>query len=254
MWDPQQYARFADQRSRPFFELTARIRAESPRLVYDLGCGSGELTATLAERWPAAQVVGVDSSPSMLAAAAAHGSDRLRLEAGDLRTFLPPADADVVVSNAAYHWVDNHVAMLRRIAERLPSPGWLAIQVPGNFAAPSHVLIRELARSAGWRTRLTDAGVGEDPVLDAAGYGALFAAAGLEVDTWETTYNQVLTGDDPVLDWLRGTTLRPVLELLDPDERGEFLADLAPRLRAAYPAGAAGTVFPFRRIFAVAWR
>ena len=254
MWDPTQYAKYAEHRSRPFFDLTARIDAAAPRLVYDLGCGPGELTAALGERWPDTQIVGVDNDPAMLERAARHATERVSFQHGDLAELLPPVDTDVVVSNAAYQWVDNNVALLRQIAERLPVGGWLAVQVPGNFSAPSHVTIRGLVGEPQWQERTGGLQLRTDPVLDAAGYGDVFAMAGLLVDTWETTYNQVLDGDDPVLEWVKGTALRPVLDALDAEGQRDFIAELRPRLRAAYPASAAGTVFAFRRIFAVGHR
>lgn len=255
MWDPTQYAKYADHRSRPFFELTARVDAAAPRLVYDLGCGPGDLTATLAERWPSARIVGVDNDPAMLARAARHAGDRVSFQDGDLAGFLPPPDADVVVSNAAYQWVDAHVDLLGTIAGRLPAGGWLAVQVPGNYSAPSHVTIRELIAEPRWQERTGGLRLRADPVLDAAGYGDVLAGAGLAIDTWETTYNQVLLpGDDPVLEWVKGTALRPVLDVLDERAQRELLDALRPRLRAAYPPSVAGTVFPFRRIFAVGHR
>lgn len=249
-WDPQQYGRFADHRSRPFFELTARIDAR-PRRVIDLGCGSGELTAALAERWPDAEVEGIDSSESMLAQAAA-GNHRVSFRAGDLSTFTPGPDYDVVVSNAAYQWVEGHERVLATIAADLPAGGWLAIQVPGNFDAPSHRTIREVVAEDRWATALgPDFALRHDPVLTPDGYGDLFADAGLVVDTWETTYNQVLPGDDPVLEWVKGTALRPVLDRLSAADATDFLAELGARLRSAYPRRPYGTVFPFRRFFAV---
>ncbi|WP_153506092.1 methyltransferase domain-containing protein [Cumulibacter manganitolerans] len=254
MWDPTQYAKYADHRARPFFELIARIDAAAPRLAYDLGCGPGDLTAVLAERWPSARVVGVDNDPAMLERAARHARGRVSFQKGDLAEFLPPVEADVVVSNAAYQWVDANVEMLRTIAGRLPADGWLAVQVPGNYAAPSHVTIRELVAEPRWQQRTGGLRLRVDPVLDAAGYGDVLAGAGLVVDTWETTYNQVLHGTDPVLEWVKGTALRPVLDALDADAGRELLEELRPRLRAAYPPGAGGTVFPFRRIFAVGHR
>ena len=254
MWDPQQYAKYSGHRARPFFELIARLDADAPRHVYDLGCGPGELTAVLAARWPGATVVGVDNDPAMLAQAAPHRTDRLSFVDGDLGEFLPPADAELIVSNAAYHWVEHNAEMLRKIASRLPADGWLAIQVPGNFSAPSHSLIRELVAEARWQKRTGGLRLREAPVLDAAGYGAVLAGAGLTVDTWETTYNQVLPGPDPVLEWVTGTALRPVLDTLPPPLQQELLDELRPMLRAAYPAGPLGTVFPFRRIFAVGHR
>lgn len=254
MWDPSLYGRYADHRSRPFFELIARIDAAEPASVYDLGCGPGELTAALADRWPQARVVGVDNDPAMLERAESHASARVRFHEGDLSSFLPPEDADVVVSNAAYHWIENNAQQLSRIAGRLPRGGWLAVQVPGNFEAPSHRILRAVLDEPVWQRRTGGVRVPESPVLDAAGYGDVFAAEGLQVDSWETTYNQVLTGPDAVLQWVQGTTLRPALARLDEPVRHELIEILRPMLRDAYPTGEAGTVFPFRRIFAVGHR
>ncbi|WP_106850520.1 methyltransferase domain-containing protein [Blastococcus sp. Marseille-P5729] len=254
MWDPALYGRYADHRSRPFLELIARIDATDPALVYDLGCGPGELTAALATRWPHARIVGIDNDPAMLELAHSHTCERVRFQTGDLSSFLPPRDADVVVSNAAYHWVESNVEQLRRIAGRLPRGGWLAVQVPGNFEAPSHRILRAVLDEPVWQRRTGGVRVPESPVLDAAGYGDLFSTEGLQVDTWETTYNQVLAGPDAVLQWVRGTTLRPALGRLDESHRHELIETLRPILREAYPAGPAGTPFPFRRIFAVGHR
>lgn len=254
-WDPQQYGRFADHRSRPFFDLIGRINIAMPAQIIDLGCGSGELTKTLAHRWPDAKVTGIDSSAAMLAAADQHAIvDRLSFAQGDLVEFTPGPRFDVVVSNAAYQWVDNHERMLAKIASDLPPGGWLAIQVPGNFDAPSHRTIRALVAQPRWQAATDNLQLRADPVLDAAGYGDLFAAAGLEVDTWETAYNQVLSGADPVLEWVKGTAVRPVLDRLDPAEQSDFLDELGTDLRLAYPPQPYGTVFGFRRIFAVGHR
>lgn len=257
IWDPSQYARFADHRSRPFFDLVDRIRAAGPRTVVDLGCGSGELTATLADRWPSARVLGVDNSAEMLAGAAQHTArydGRLSFADGDLADYLPDESTEVVVSNAAYQWIDGHEAVLARIAERLPAGGTLAVQVPGNFSAPSHRMIRELVAEPRWAQATDGLQLRTDPVLEPAGYVDLLARAGLVPDVWETTYLQVLPDEDPVLEWVKGTALRPVLAALSADLHTKFLAELGGMLRAAYPARDYGTVFGFRRIFLVGHR
>jgi trans-aconitate 2-methyltransferase len=251
-WDPQQYRRFAGERSRPFADLLARVAASAPRRVVDLGCGSGELTAALAQRWPTADVEGVDSSPDMIAAAP-RGS-RLAFRLGDVREWTMPADADVVVSNATLQWVPEHRALLARWAAALPAGGWLAVQVPGNFAAPTHALLREVAGSPSWSAALAGVLRSHDSVGEPAEYAELLLGAGLVADVWETTYVHVLTGDDAVLEWLRGTGLRPVMAALPPAAYRRFEAELAGRLRAAYPPGPHGTLLPFRRIFFVGHR
>jgi trans-aconitate 2-methyltransferase len=231
-----------------------QLGGAAPARVADLGCGSGELTATLAARWPGAAIEALDSSPQMIAAARAHEiPGRLAFRVGDVTAWKPDGPVDLIVSNAVLQWVPEHSGLLLRWADALAPGGRLAFQVPGNFGAPSHVLLRELARSDRWRAELgrlqRDA-----PVLDPTGYLDLLTRHGCAVDAWETTYAQVLHGDDPVLEWVKGTALRPVLSALDPDESAEFLTAYRDRLRRAYPAAPYGTVFPFRRIFVIATR
>ncbi|WP_211301502.1 trans-aconitate 2-methyltransferase [Murinocardiopsis flavida] len=249
-WDPQLYARFDTDRSRPFFDLTARIRADAPDTVVDLGCGTGALTAMLARRWPGAAVTGIDSSPDMVAAAPGDGSERLDIRHGDLRDFQPEG-VDVVVSNAALQWIPEHRGLLRRWAAGLPSGAWLAWQVPGNFDAPSHALMRQLADSPRWSGRLGGVLRGGESVDDPAGYARLLVDADCTADVWETTYVHLLNGENPVLQWVRATGLRPVLDALDADAAADFEAEYAALLRDAYPAGPHGTLFPFRRVFCV---
>ncbi len=251
MWDPTKYLAFADHRSRPFFDLLARVPADAPRRVADLGCGPGNLTETLAARWPDAAVEAMDSSPEMVDAARARG---IAAEVGDVRDWSPRADTDVVVSNAVLQWVPGHADLLESWVKQLPPGAWLAFQVPGNFGAPSHVRVREVAAEPAWRERLAPLVLREDDaVLDPDGYAGLLADAGCAVDAWETTYLQRLTGEDPVLEWVTGTALRPIRSALDEHEWTAFLADLAPRLRADYPRRNDGTTwFPFRRVFVVA--
>jgi trans-aconitate 2-methyltransferase len=251
------YLRYAGERARPFIDLLGRVHAEAPSAVLDLGCGEGTMTATLAERWPSARVTGVDSSPEMLAAAATSAvPGRVEFTAGDVGVWAPPGPVDVVVSNAVLHWLPGHERLLADWAGWLAPGGWLAVQVPGNFRAPTHALLAELCRSPRWADRLADAAPRPDAVLDPAGYFDVLAAAGLSPDVWETTYLHVLTGADPVLGWVRSTVLRPVLALLTDDgEAAEFTAEYAAALRAAYPARPDGTtLLPFRRVFAVATR
>jgi trans-aconitate 2-methyltransferase len=251
MWDPELYGRFSDERSRPFHELVARIGAAAPAAVVDLGCGDGGLTATLLDRWPDASVLGVDSSESMLAAAAARKSDRLSFVQGQIEDWQPASPVDVLVSNAALQWVPRHLQLLPRLVSAVAPGGWLAFQVPGNFDAPSHTLLAALVDSPRWRGRLGGARWWPE-IPDPAGYVRELAGLGCRVDAWETTYAQVLGGTDPVLTWMRGTALRPSLERLSPAEAAEFEAELAPLLREAYPPQPYGTVLPFRRVFAVA--
>jgi trans-aconitate 2-methyltransferase len=255
VWDPELYQRYGDERSRPFFDLVGRVAAEAPEVVVDLGCGPGTLTATLADRWPRAQVRGIDSSAEMIdAARALPASDgRLSFALGDVRDWKPDGGVDVIVSNAVLQWVPDHLAVLTRWAGFLAPGGWLAFQVPANFDQPSHRALRELAGSDRWRPRLAGVRLNRQ-AAEPAEYADLLARAGLQVDAWETTYVHVLHGDDPVVDWYRGTGLRPVIAALPPDQAEEFLADYRARMNEAYPAAPYGTLFPFRRVFAVAVR
>jgi trans-aconitate 2-methyltransferase len=244
MWDPESYLRFGDERSRPFQDLLARVPSRRPRAVVDLGCGPGTLTATLADRWPAARITGIDSSPEMVAAAAG-----VPVTLGDVATWRPDLDTDVVICNAVLQWVPDHDALLARWPGELPAGAVLAVQVPGNFDAPSH---RELRAAAAGTAA---AGVlRESPVRDAAGYAQLLTDQGCAVDAWETVYVHLLPDDDaehPVLRWMEGTALRPVRAALGADYPA-LRAELAERLARVYPVRNGLVAFAFRRVFFVA--
>ncbi|QDP96370.1 methyltransferase domain-containing protein [Microlunatus elymi] len=252
-WDPMHYLKYADERSRPFHELLARVGAEHPRSVVDLGCGPGQLTATLAQRWPDAQVLGLDSSPEMIAAASAYAGDRLRFEVQDLQEFVrdgqQPAP-DVIVSNATLQWVDDHRAVLPGLVDVLAPGGWLAFQVPGNQNEPSHTLLHELGSDP--RFAAATGGIDRRVMPPAAAYLDDLTGLGCTVDAWETTYLHLLTGEDAVFEWISGTGARPYLQALSEVQRPVFVAEYQQRLRQAYPSRPYGTVLPFRRIFAVA--
>lgn len=250
-WDPAQYGKYADERDRPFHELVARIGAAEPATVVDLGCGPGPLTASLATRWPHARIVGVDDD-AMLAKAAAHTSANVSFTKADIATWSPDAPVDVIVSNAAFQWVPAHLGLLPRLVEHLAPGGWLAFQVPANLDDPHHQAIRQVRARPRWQAQLGDLPERTHSSYPAEVYLSLLSDLGLQVDAWETTYVHILHGDDPVLEWVKGTGLRPVLSLLDADDQREFCADLAPLLRAEYGSRPWGTPFPFRRAFAVA--
>jgi trans-aconitate 2-methyltransferase len=253
MWDPGQYLRYADERARPFFELLSRVRAADPGYVADLGCGPGNLTAALASRWPDAEVVGVDNSAEMISAAQAQaGRHRsLRFVLADLRDWPPERPVDVLVANAVLQWVPGHLDVIRHWPGMLAPGGWLAFQVPGNFDQPTHAILLDLVRSDRWAPLLTGVPLNRQ-AADPADYLGLLAGAGCTVDAWETTYLHVLHGEDPVVEWYRGTGLRPVLAALGPGRAEQFVADYSARIGAAYPAMPYGTVLPFRRVFVVA--
>lgn len=247
-WDPTAYLTFDDQRSRPFHDLLARVGAGEPRRAVDLGCGPGHLTELLRRRWPAAAIDALDSSPEMVADALGRGVPARQT---DVRDWHPGSVDDVVVCNAVLHWVPGHQELLVRWMGELPPGGWFAMQVPGNFAAPSHVLLRELLAEPAWRGRVEVRD--ELAVATPEEYAERVAATGAEVDAWETTYLHRLTGKDAVLKWITGTALRPVRATLDEADWDRFQAELAPRLREAYPPRTDGTTwFPFRRLFLVA--
>lgn len=276
-WDPDQYLRFAQNRSRPFRDLLARIPAlpgPRPRIT-DLGCGPGNATVSLFDRWPDAHITGVDSSAEMLEAAAdlagpsPNGDGTLDFVSGDIARWTPKEPHDLIISNAALQWVPEHWRFFGQGAaapdsdeadqhltgwvDALEPGGTLAFQVPGNWDSPSHRLIRDVAGRPRWRRQLARFTPGYVHVLTAGEYLERLTALGCAVDAWETTYVHVLPGEDPVLGWVKGTALRPVLAALDdPDDRAEFTAEYAAVLRKAYPPRPAGTLFPFRRIFVVA--
>ena len=246
MWDVRQYERYRDERARPFFELLARVPGSAFRTVADLGCGTGELTVVLAERFAEARVVGVDASAEMLAAAQPRAVGRVSFERGDVATWSRPVD--LAFSNATLQWVGDHPRLLAHIASYAPA---IAVQVPANFAEPSHVLLNETAAEGPWASTLKE-GWRPNAVLAPSQYVEILWKLGYEVDAWETTYQHVLPGEDAVLEWTRGTAMRPVLALLPEAQRGAFLSAYGAKLRKAYPRDERGTLFPFKRLFFVA--
>ncbi len=251
MWDPNVYLSFADQRARPFYDLLSQVGAQQPRRVVDLGCGPGNLTLQLARRWPDAVIEALDSSPEMVAAARERGLDAV---VGDLRTWTPQRDTDVVLSNAALHWVSEHGELIVRWAGQLPAGAWIAVQMPGNFQSSSHTAASAVASREPYVKALHDIPFRVGTVVDTPShYAELLIDAGCTVHAWETTYIHQLTGAHPVLDWIEGTALRPVRERLKEHEYQQFRQELIPLLADAYPARPDGTTyFPFRRVFVVA--
>lgn len=249
-WDPDRYLTYADERGRPFVDLVSRIGAEAPARVVDLGCGPGNLTRLLADRWPGATVTGLDSSPQMIEAARRHVPG-IGWEVADLRDWQPEEPVDVVVSNATLQWVHGHLDLLPRLVAAVAPGGWFAFQVPANFDEPSHTIRAELAALPAYAEHT--AGADHPASHDPAVYYDALAALGCDVDVWETTYLHVLRGPDPVFTWVSGTGARPTLQALPDDLVPRFEEEFKARLAAAYPARADGTVLlPFRRVFAVA--
>jgi len=249
-WDPSTYLKFDDKRTRPAGELLARIPLDAPLHVTDLGCGPGNSTALLAARWPECQLVGVDSSQQMLDKAATTGLPA-RWTLADIANWRPDTSQDVIFSNAALHWLDDHPALFKRLMGCISTGGVLAVQMPNNFAAPSHVLLKETVLESG-STRLKDL-LRPDPVSPPETYHRLLAPYCTETDIWETAYLQVLTGDDAVFAWTSGTALVPFVSALEGAERDAFVAAYKSKLAQAYPPEPDGTtLFPFRRLFMVA--
>ena len=250
-WDPQQYQRFTDERSRPFFDLVGRLPDDNVHCVADLGCGPGNLTQTLLTRWPAAVIWGVDNSPEMLATAAKLPTDsRLQFVLSDIATWQPEKPLDRIVSNAALQWVPDHTALLLRLVSWLAPRGVLAVQMPNNFADSNHTLLTEMVTQEPWRSAL--GGPAERYFIQApAWYAQTLHELGLQVDLWETIYYHILPGQDAVLEWMKGTALRPILTKLTATQKQDFLTVYGEKLRTVYPSHPHGILFPFRRLFFV---
>jgi trans-aconitate 2-methyltransferase len=252
-WNPERYLAFADHRTRPAIDLLARVPLQQAARIADLGCGPGNSTRLLVERWPAAEVLGIDSSSDMLASARRSGVGATWIRA-DIANWAPHGTVDLIYSNAALHWVAGHSSLLPRLLGSVRSGGVLAIQMPRNFDAPSHALLRTAAASGPWADRLAEV-LDWRPVAAPEWYYDLLAPQTAILDIWEAVYLHVLEGDDPVLRWTRSTALRRIVQALDGAEFSAFETAYAARLREAYPRRADGrTLFPFRRLFIVAQR
>ena len=256
-WDANQYLKFSDHRLRPALELLDRVSLEDPKVIYDLGCGSGQVTSIMAERWTSARVYGLDNSKEMLAEAAAQSAKVSWIEA-DIRHWQPDEPPDLIYSNATMQWIEDHHRLFPRLVGWLQKGGCLAFQMPLSWDAPSHRLMRETLKNGGptggplGSAELRDA-MARKWVKETEAYYDLLVDSTRDLDIWETEYLQILEGDDPVLEWVKGTGLRPILNGLAEVESEIFLVEYARRLHAAYPARADGrTLYPFRRLFIIA--
>lgn len=253
MWDAGQYLKYSEERSRPFFDLLARVRLEHAGFIADLGCGPGNLTRTLAERWPDARVVGVDNSPEMLEQAKPLAiPGRLDFVQADIASWAPEKPVNLIASNAACHWVSDHDVLLARLTKMLAPGGTLAVQMPYHFQNPAHLAIEEAKTDPRWSAVLQGVGLHQTSVLPLLWYVERLHDLGFVVDAWQTTYIHVLTGENPVLEWFKGSALRPFLNRLAPQAKKEFLHELGNRFKAAYPAKGSITLLPFPRLFFVA--
>lgn len=259
-WNPNQYLKFAEERTRPCRDLAAHIDVAKVQRAIDLGCGPGNSTAVLRDRWPDAEFTGLDSSAEMIARARHEWREgpRQRWIAGDISAWAAAGDGpyDVVFSNAAMQWVEDHEHVYPRLLARVASGGALAIQIPGNLDALPHRLMREVAASPAWNGWFPPGKAREWHHHEMEFYYDVLAPAAARLDLWATEYLHILPDAEAIVEWYRGTGLRPFLEVLDTDaDRQRFVADYLAALRQHYPPRAAGGVlFPFRRIFLVAYR
>jgi trans-aconitate 2-methyltransferase len=251
VWDPSQYLKFEDHRTRPPIDLLARIDLAVHGDILDLGCGAGNVTRLLARRFPDRAIVGVDSSPGMLEKARAVLPSARFIEA-DIARFTPDAPPALLFSNAALHWLSDHATLFPALLARVAPGGVLAVQMPKNHGAPSHTLVLEAAQAASVRETIEPV-FRSSPVESAEFYYDLLAPRAAAVDLWEIEYLHVLEGPNPVVEWTKGTALRPVLDALTPAETAEFMAEYGRRIALAYPKSPDGkTLFRFRRLFLVA--
>jgi trans-aconitate 2-methyltransferase len=253
-WSPQHYLRFGAERMRPARDLLAQVSLSSPQRVYDLGCGPGNSTALLAEAYPDAEIVGVDNSEEMLAEARRALPSRAFVLA-DLARWLPEETPDLLFSNAAFHWVPDHVAVMKRFTSRLGPGGVLAVQMPDNLGEPSHRLMLETAASGQWSRKVASADEARAVVQSPRVYYEVLKPFCSRIDVWRTIYHHPLEGAAAIVDFLGSTALRPFLGPLDETERGRFLADYTARIAEAYPSGGDGmSLLAFPRLFLVAVR
>lgn len=251
-WNASLYLRFADERTRPARELLARVPGDAVASAVDLGCGPGNSTELIAERFPSAAILGLDTSPDMLRAA----RERLpeaRFETGDIAGFQAKRPADLLFANAALQWVPDHERLLPALLGQLAPGGTLAVQMPDNLDEPSHRLMREVASEPRFAGVLGEAGALRTRILPANAYYDILATRARSVDIWRTTYHHAMAGPDAIVDWLRATGLKVFLDPLDEADRRDFVAAYTARLAAAYPPRADGSVlFAFPRLFLVA--
>ena len=266
-WSAQQYVKFEEERTRPVRDLLAAVPAVDARTAIDLGCGPGNSTASLAARFPGARVRGIDSSTDMIAAARRR-LPALQFDLGYVEQWAydgvaahedptrESATFDVILANAVLQWLPDHAKLLPAVVLRLGRGGALAVQMPDNLDEPAHRLMREIAAEGPWSTKFAAGALGRPPLADVDRYYEILRATGCRVDIWRTTYHHALAGGaGAVVEWFKGSGLRPFIDPLDAGERVEFLARYQAAVACAYPARADGRVLlPFPRLFLVALR
>ena len=250
-WDPNQYLEFGGVRLQPALDLLARIPLQAPDIVYDLGCGAGNVTTAMKNRWPSAQITGIDNSAEMLDRARSARSDIQWVEA-DLDEWRPDRPADVVFSNATLHWLDNHDQLFPRLMNFVAPGGFLAVQMPRNWEAPSHTSITDSVQAGPWR-EVHEPLMRPTPSHAPEHYYEILAPISKSFSIWETEYCQILEGENPVAEYVKGSFLKRFLDALEEPERSDFENDYRERILAAYPKRQDGkTLFPFRRLFILA--
>lgn len=253
-WSPSNYLKFEEERGLPARDLLARVHLANAKRVVDIGCGPGNSTEFLAERFPDAEILGFDSSATMLEAARVRLPQAKFIEA-DVTQWVPDGPVDLLYANAVFHWVPDHLSVLARLFESLAPGGVLAVQLPDNLKEPSHYLMREVAEAGPWAARLADAEAALDDVLPPAAYYDRLQPMAARVDVWHTLYNHSLDGPGEIREFLASTGLRPFLAPLDAGEQAAFLDDYERRATLAYPPLVDGRVLLcFPRLFVVAVR
>lgn len=252
-WDPKQYLAFGNERLQPALDLVARIPLENPGSIVDLGCGPGNVTGFLMRRWPNADIYGVDGSSEMLAKARAVLPDVKWIQ-GDMNDWAPDAPVELIYSNAALHWLDDHASVFPRLMQHVAKGGFLAAQMPRNWAAPSHTLITEVVKDGPWRATLEPL-LRQNPTGAPEDYYEILTPHTSTLALWETEYCQIIEGENPVAEFVKGSQLKRFLDALDEPLKSEFWKSYCSRILEAYPKRADGkTLFPFRRLFLVAGR
>ncbi|MCX5497177.1 trans-aconitate 2-methyltransferase [Kaistia dalseonensis] len=253
-WSASQYLKFEDERTRPARDLLAQVPLTAPKTVIDLGCGPGNSTELLAARWPAAELTGLDSDPDMLETARKRLPDH-RFIAADLANWMPEAPVDVLFANAVFQWIPNHLEVLVRLLGTLSSGGALAVQMPDNLGEPTHLLMEEVAHSGPWASAFAGQSLRRRALPAPSAYFDALHAASARVDVWHTVYNHPLADAAAIVEWVKGTGLRPYLDRVPTHLRAEFLAAYTARIAATYPPMADGRVLlRFPRIFVLAVR
>ncbi|WP_458757455.1 trans-aconitate 2-methyltransferase [Afipia sp. TerB] len=250
-WSAQQYLKFEDERTRPARDLLAQIPLDDARHVIDIGCGPGNSTELLAQRWPQAQITGIDTSADMLRQARERLPNHKFIEA-NISHWSPPAGTDLMFANAIFQWVPDHLSQLKRLASALPEGGVLAVQMPDNLDQPSHALMREVAALEPWRETLAAAAGARDLLPPPGVYYDALKPVARRFDIWHTIYNHLLDDAAAVVEWVKGTGLRPFVDPLENQQRKEFLELYKARIAEVYKPQADGKVlFEFRRLFMV---